>query len=272
MTNTLTVADFKQNLAQQYQKTLNNFFQNDEQKTLKFLSAVAYCVQSTPSLLRCDQNSLANAFMKCAEYDLFPSSISGEAYILPYWNQAQFQLGYKGIITLLKRNGITIYTDIVKENDEFELVSGFDMHITHKYPRSARGQAEGVYAIAKVDGEKIIKYMSKDEVLAFKEFSKSKASDASPWNPKNDPELNMWRKTAIKQLAKNLSLTEKVAEAIQNDNADGDIKEYQERKAIEHATRPSEGQIADLLGVAPTKNTKSTETVEVVEAEITEVP
>ena len=72
MTNTLTVADFKQNLAQQYQKTL------------KFLSAVAYCVQSTPSLLRCDQNSLANAFMKCAEYDLFPSSISGEAYILPY--------------------------------------------------------------------------------------------------------------------------------------------------------------------------------------------
>ena len=114
--------------------------------------------------------------------------------------------------------------------------------------------------------------MSKDEVLAFKEFSKSKASDSSPWNPKNDPELNMWRKTAIKQLAKNLSLTEKVAEAIQNDNADGDIKEYQERKAIEHATRPSEGKIADLLGVAPTKNTKSTETVEVVEAEITEVP
>ena len=84
MTNALTVADFKQNLAQQYQKTLNNFFQNDEQKTLKFLSAVAYCVQSTPLLLRCDQNSLANAFMKCAEYNLFPSSISGEAYILPY--------------------------------------------------------------------------------------------------------------------------------------------------------------------------------------------
>lgn len=157
----------------------------------------------------------------------------------------------------------------MKENDEFELVSGFDMHITHKYPRSARGQAEGVYAIAKVDGEKIIKYMSKDEVLAFKEFSKSKASDASPWNPKNDPELNMWRKTAIKQLAKNLSLTEKVAEAIQNDNADGDIKEYQERKAIEHATRPSEGQIADLLGTA-VQDKPQTENM--AEVDITEAP
>ena len=119
-----------------------------------------------------------------------------------------------------------------------------------------------------MDGEKIIKYISKDEVLAFKEFSKSKASDASPWNPKNDPELNMWRKTAIKQLAKNLSLTEKVAEAIQNDNADGDIKEYQERKAIEHATRPSEGQIADLLGTAVREKPQ---TENMAEVDITEI-
>ncbi len=80
--------------------------------------------------------------MKCAEYDIFPSSVSGEAYILPYGTQAQFQLGYKGIIKLLKRAGISIYTDIVKENDEFELSSGFEQNIVHKYPRNSRGKAE----------------------------------------------------------------------------------------------------------------------------------
>ena len=124
MTNTLTVAELKTNLASEHMKTLNNFFSNDEKKTLKFLSAVAYCAQSTPKLLECSQESIISSFMKCAEYNLFPSSVSGEAYILPYSNkgkmEAQFQLGYQGIITLLYRAGVqSIYTDIVRKNDDF---------------------------------------------------------------------------------------------------------------------------------------------------------
>lgn len=242
------VEDFKKNLASVHMKTLQNFFWENEEKTKKFLSAVSYCVQSTPTLLKCSQESLVNAFMKCAEYDLFPSSVSGEAYILPYGSVAQFQLGYKGIITLLKRQGIMIYTDIVKENDEFEIYSGFEQNIIHKYPRTARGEAQGVYAIASIDGEKIIKYMSAEEVLKFKKFSKSAWTATSPWDSKNDPELNMWRKTAIKQLAKNLSLTESAYKAITDDNSDGDIKEYQERETIEHAKRPTEVSLAESLG------------------------
>jgi recombinational DNA repair protein RecT len=83
-TSLTTVEELKQSLAKQHMKTLQNFFQNDEKKTLKFLSAVAYCSQSTPKLLECSQESIISAFMKCAEYNLFPSSVSGEAYILPY--------------------------------------------------------------------------------------------------------------------------------------------------------------------------------------------
>lgn len=119
--------------------------------------------------------------------------------------------------------------------------------------------------------------MSAEEVLKFKKFSKSAGSDSSPWNPENDPELNMWRKTAIKQIAKNLPLTEAVNKAIADDNTDGDINAYNERMAIEHATRPSEGKIADLLGTAvtpaPAQKTETAEVVEVTaEAEITEAP
>lgn len=265
MSTKLTLETLKTNLYNQHIKTLNNFFGNDEKKTLKFLSAVSYCVQNTPKLLECSQDTIISAFMKCAEYNLFPSSVSGEVYILPYYNkgkmEAQFQLGYKGIITLLNRSGISVYTDIVKQNDEFELSSGFDVNIIHKYPRSSRGEAEGVYAIAKIEGEKIIKYMAKDEVLEFKKFSKSANSDFSPWNPKNDPELNMWRKTAIKQLAKNLPLTEEISKAISDDNEEASITDYHKNAMIEQATRESTELASLLLPNNPTTWTNETQTL-----------
>lgn len=278
MTKSITVAELKTNLASQHMKTLNNFFSNDEKKTLKFLSAVAYCAQSTPKLLECSQESIISSFMKCAEYNLFPSSVSGEAYILPYSNkgkmEAQFQIGYQGIITLLYRAGVSsIYTDIVRKNDEFGVYGGLEPRIEHKYALESRGEPIGVYVVATVNGEKIWKYMAKDEVLAFKKFSKSAngqyGDKYSPWNPDNDPELNMWRKTAIKQIAKILPKNEEIYKALDNDNADGDITEYTEKQMIEHATRPSEGKIADLLGTAVREKPQ---TENMAEAEITEVP
>lgn len=253
MANITTIDELKSTIARQHMKTLNNFFANDEKKTNKFLSAVAYCSQSTPKILECSQESIISAFMKCAEYNLFPSSVSGEVYILPYekksknsrWDwvvtevNAQFQLGYKGIIALLSRTWVSIYTDIVKKNDTCKITSGMNQNIFHEYPLTARWEAIGVYVIATVDGEKTIKYMAKDEVLEFKKFSKSANSSSSPWDPKNDPELNMWRKTIIKQIAKNLPLTEEAYKAIAIDNEESDIKEYQKNQLVEQAKRPS---------------------------------
>ena len=58
-----TIEDLKKNLVSEHMKTLNNFFSNDEKKTLKFLSAVAYCAQSTPKLLECSQATIISAFI-----------------------------------------------------------------------------------------------------------------------------------------------------------------------------------------------------------------
>lgn len=247
----MTTDQVKQSLATQYQKALNNFFAWDEKKTLKFLSAVGYCVQSTPKLLECSEQSLMWSFMKCAEYNLFPSSVSGEVYILPYGWIAQFQLGYKGIISLLYRAGIgSIYTDIVRANDRFKVTSGLNPNIEHEYALENRWDPIWVYVVCSVNNEKIWKYMWRDEVLAFKKFSKSAWSTSSPWDPKNDPELNMWRKTVIKQVAKNLSLTEDVYSAIAEDNKDWDIEEYQKRSLVENMTRPSTN-LEDLFNNPP---------------------
>ncbi len=75
--------------------------ENDETKARKFLSAVVSCFSNTPSLAECTRESLISAFMKIAEFDMFLSNVSGQAYVLPYKNfskkvtEAQFQLGYQ---------------------------------------------------------------------------------------------------------------------------------------------------------------------------------
>lgn len=258
MTTALTVDGLKNELNTQKLKALNNYFNWDKEKTLKFLSAVAHCAGSTPKLLECSQESIITAFMKCAEYNLFPSTVSGEVYILPYYNkgkmEAQFQLGYKGIIALLDRAWIKVYTDVVKENDTCEITSGMDQNIIHKYPLTSRGQAIWVYTIAiDKNGEKTMKYMSKEEVLEFKKFSKSASSDFSPWNQKNDPELNMWRKTVIKQISKNLPLTEEVYKAIATDNEESSIDDFHKTSMLEQSKRPTEMSIENLL---PTNTAK----------------
>jgi hypothetical protein len=100
--------------------------------------------------------------------------------------------------------------------------------------------------------------MAKDEVLAFKEFSKSKASEYSPWNPKNDPELNMWRKTAIKQVAKLMPKSEEIFKAIENDNEEAPVEEIAKSRLLEQATRESEADVSKLLGVGKVPDQTST--------------
>lgn len=102
-------------------------------------------------------------------------------------------------------------------------------------------------------GETVFKYMSKTEVLAFKEFSQSKGSSYSPWNPSNDPELWMWRKTCLKQLSKTLPQNEQLAVAIAEDDKEADIKEYAQQQIKDKANRESSADLQAILGSATPK-------------------
>lgn len=113
-----------------------------------------------------------------------------------------------------------------------------------------------------------MKYMSKDEVLEFKKFSKGKTEDYSPWNPKNDPELNMWRKTVIKQISKNLSLSAEVYEAIAKDNEESSIDDYHKSSLLEQSKRPTEHTVESLLQTASKVEEKEEETVQEIQEEV----
>lgn len=231
--------DLKKVLAGEYRKQIENYFGN-EKKALRFLSGVIAAVQRNPKLLECTPVSVINSFMTMAQLGLMPSDVSGEAYVLPYKNkkniggkwtevmEAQFQLGYKGLVTLFYRAGIKdIAAEIVYANDPFEVVNGAIKHTPDVFAAD-RGKPRGAYCIVRLaNGGVVTKAMSEKEIMDIAaRFSKSFAGDGkdrSPWNPKNDPQLWMWRKTVLRQCAKLVPQNETIIEAIAKDNEDSII-------------------------------------------------
>lgn len=232
MSKTLTINSFKESLNKKHYKTIENCFNGNKHSALKFMSSVMTSVQKTPELLNCSEQSLVNAFLPCAAYQLYPSDVSGEAYVLPYKLKsgltAQFQLGYQGLITLLYRHPDVkkVWAKVVYENDVFNYEEGIAPRLEHKpvLSTSDRGKPIAVYAVALINEEPLFHVMSEEDVMKFKNFSKSKNSEYSPWNKKNDPELTMWKKTCLKQLSKFLPKTSEIIhEAIAADNGDSSV-------------------------------------------------
>ena len=226
--------DLKVILATNYQKQINNYF-GDEKKALKFLSSVISSVQRTPELLNCEAQTVINSFMVMAQLELMPSDVSGEAYVLPYKGKAQFQLGYQGLVTLFYRAGVrSITAEIVYEKDKFDYTNGIITHTPDVFSDD-RGKAIGAYVIVETQqGGKLYKVMKKKDIMEIgKKFSKSFNTSYTPWKEANDPELWMWKKTVLKQIAKLVPKNETIYKAIAEDNADSNISERMEKAKIE---------------------------------------
>lgn len=230
--------DLKSFIAKNYMAQIKNFF-GDEKQAMKFLSSMMADVQKTPTLLECDPSSVINSYMTMAQLGLMPSGVSGEAYVLPYnkgpnAKVAQFQLGYQGIITLFYRaGGQSVRAEIVRENDDFSYENGVINHkIDIMKSNKARGEAVGAYAIGTVNNIEITKVMNKEDIMLMgSKFSKSFSTNFTPWKESNDPELWMWKKTVLKQLAKMLPKNETINKAFAEDNEDSivsDLKKLRE--------------------------------------------
>lgn len=237
--------DLKLFLAKNYLNQVKNFF-GDEKQAMKFLSSVMADVQKNPKLMECEPISLVNSYMTMAQLGLMPSGVSGEAYVLPYkknkkvgsgWvstMQAQFQLGYQGLITLFyKAGGQGIRAEIIRENDKFTYINGVAHHeIDWRLSNEERGKAIAVMAAATVNGLELVKVMNVKDVLAFgKKFSKSFDSEHTPWDEENDPELWMLKKTVLKQLGKMMPKNETISKALSADNVDSKLVRIEEREA-----------------------------------------
>ena len=83
----------------------NKFAELLGSKSQGFLASVLQVVSGNDYLAKADQNSIYTAAMMAATLDLPINNNLGFAYIVPYKQQAQFQLGYKGFIQLAQRTG-----------------------------------------------------------------------------------------------------------------------------------------------------------------------
>lgn len=82
-----------------------------------FLSSIESAVASNKALMTAEPGSVISAAAIAASLDLPINASLGFAYIVPYGNKAQFQIGWKGIVQLALRSGQyqTINASIVYE-------------------------------------------------------------------------------------------------------------------------------------------------------------
>jgi len=161
-------------------------------------------VRTTPKLLECDQTSFLAAIMQSAQLGVEPNTGLGQAYLIPYGKQVQFQLGYKGLIDLAVRSGQykAIYAHEVYENDEFEFHYGLTKDLIHKPASVPSGEPVGYYAVYHLqNGGYDFVYWTRERIDAHaKKFSQAVQKGwTSPWKTNYDA---MAKKTVLKEVLK----------------------------------------------------------------------
>ena len=94
----------------------------------RFTRIAITTIRQNPKLAECNAESLLGSLMTIAQLGLEPG-VLGQCYLIPFKNnklgtvECQFQLGYKGMIELLRRTGqlSDIYAYTVYSNDEFSI-------------------------------------------------------------------------------------------------------------------------------------------------------
>jgi recombination protein RecT len=173
----------------------------------RFEQIVIQSVYRNPDLQRASLASLLDAVRQAATSRLEPTGILGEGYLIRYGNEAQFEYGYRGLMKLARRSGqvAAIDSQIVYQNDEFEILLGSEPRIVHRpILEGDRGSYRGAYAYARLTtGELISEWMRLADVEAVRKVSRNGQGSNSPW-------VNHWgemaRKTVLKRLMKRLPL------------------------------------------------------------------
>lgn len=193
----------------------------------RFTRMATTAVTMNPDLGECTPASFIGAMLQAAALGLEPNTPLGQAYLIPYnrkdkktgrwYKEAQFQIGYRGLIELAHRSGDfqSIEAHIVYENDEFEYELGLEPKLKHKPAMKNRGEMVWVYAVYKLrSGGYGFEVMSKEDVEKHRD-KYSQAKSFSPWVTNFEA---MAKKTVIKQALKYAPLKSEFVKAMTNED------------------------------------------------------
>lgn len=182
----------------------------------RFTRMVFTALSSTPKLQQCTPQSFLGAMMQAAQLGLEPNTPVGQAYLIPYGNVCQFQLGYKGLLDLAYRSGEIkdIQAHEVHENDDFEYELGLEPKLKHIPAMTNRGPVTMYYAVwhTKTGGYGF-EVMSMEDVLEFAQ-KKSKSFRNGPWQTDFDA---MAKKTVLKRALKYAPIATDFVKAVATD-------------------------------------------------------
>ena len=176
-------------------KVVEQFAATAGESAKSFAKEVALTISGNPALQHAKLGTVIVEATKASALGLSLLPTVGEAYLVPYKGDAQFQLGYKGIVQLAMRSGQmksfgaeSVYEGENPKWDKYnqELVTDGE----------ETGKIIGYYAFfTLINGFKMAAYWPKEKVEAHRDrFSKSKKG---PWSTDFDA---MAKKTVLKSI------------------------------------------------------------------------
>ena len=182
-------------------------------------------VRRNPRLGQCSAASLLSSIFTCAQLGLEPGGALGHAYLVPYRDECQFQIGYKGMIELARRSGQiqSLSSRCVYANDHFEYVFGLHEDLIHRPATGERGDLVYAYAVARLtDGGIQFEVMDRFELEDVRDGSQGYKT-AMKFNKKDTPWITsfdeMCRKTVIRRLFKYLPVSIELVKAASLDES-----------------------------------------------------
>ncbi len=173
----------------------------------RLIRTVMMSVQRTPKILNCTRQSIFNAAMTFGVLGLEVDGVTGQGYILPFKDNAQPVVGYKGYNTIGARSRLSITGEVVRESDEFDYQLGTGAFVHHKPKLGNQGRIIAAWAQAEArDRPPIISILGLDDLELVRKASPGAKMSDSPWR---DPGIGlpaMYSKTAKRRLARSTPL------------------------------------------------------------------
>lgn len=182
-----------------------------------YVTSLLSVINASPQLKNAEPISIMNAAMKAATLNLPIESSLGFAYVVPYGKQAQFQIGYKGLIQLALRSGqIKGLNSGVVYEDQFISYDPLFEELEIDFKQPSTGKIAGYFASMKLtNGFSKVVFWTKEQVEQHRDrFSKTKNN--GPWKTDFDA---MAQKTVMKaMISKFAPLNQEMQQAIVADS------------------------------------------------------
>lgn len=192
----------------------------------RFVQNAVALIQENKDLAKYPQAKLVPGLLKGAYLGL--DFFNKECYLIPYGQDLQFQIDYKGMVKLTKKYSVRpvdeIFARIVRDGDEFtEEVKDNEPVINFKPKSFNNGKIIGAFAVCRYkDGGAKVEVMSIEQLDAAKRLSKAQTGTA--WKYFSE---EMYKKTVIRRLCKGIPIeleTRQQEALMQDDPIEGEAR------------------------------------------------